>query len=167
MLAYYQGKQLRQWIESTLETRFGLTINRDKTKVVRVSAGESLDFLGFTMRYERSVFSGCARYLHTGPSRKAMARIRDRLRELTETQNCYLGLPQVVRSVNSVLRGWSAYFGYGHPRRAFAHVNWFAYERVAIHARRRSQRGCRPPEGRTIYAHLYEKLGLQKLCSLK
>jgi RNA-directed DNA polymerase len=34
VLARYQGERLRDWIESTLEGRFELTINREKTKVV-------------------------------------------------------------------------------------------------------------------------------------
>ena len=62
----------------------------------------------------------------------------------------YRHLSSVVEHVSKVLRGWSSYFGYGHPRRAFAHVNWFVYERVAIHAQCRSQRGSCPPESRTI-----------------
>jgi len=85
VLAYYQGKRRQLWIVETLETRFGLAINRDETKVVRLSQGKLFDVLGFTMRYERSVWSGCDRYLHVGPSRKAMDRIRNRLRELTAT----------------------------------------------------------------------------------
>ncbi|WP_197451347.1 group II intron reverse transcriptase/maturase [Rosistilla oblonga] len=84
VLAYYQGDRLRSWIETTLEGRFGLTINREKTKVVRLGeiAGEGLDFLGFTMRYERSILPHSDRYLHVGPSRTAMARVRMKLREL-------------------------------------------------------------------------------------
>lgn len=165
VLARYQGARLRGWIESTLENRFGLTMNRAKTKVVRLSQGDSLDFLGFTLRYERSVLPGCERYLHVGPSRKAMAHLRDRLRALTASRQCYQALPRVIAQVNVLLRGWSSYFRYGHPRRAFASANWFTFQRLAIHAQRRSQRGCRPPNGRTLYSHLYHHLDLQKLSS--
>ena len=32
-----------------------------------------------------------------------------------------------------------------------------------LHLQRRSQRGCRPPHGRTLYEHLYHHLGLRSL----
>jgi len=165
VLARYQGERLRRWIDTTLEGRFGLTINREKTKVIRLGqiGGEGLDFLGFTLRYERSVLPKTDRYLHVGPSRKAMARVRQKLRDLTAPRQCYKPAPAVVSEVNRLLTGWSRYFGYGHPRRAFAHVNYQAFRRLRTHLRRRSQRGCRPPGSRSIYAHLYYKLGLQVL----
>jgi RNA-directed DNA polymerase len=53
ILARYQGTQLQSWIEQTLEGRFRLTINRDKTKIVKLNdIGSTLDFLGYTFRYE-------------------------------------------------------------------------------------------------------------------
>lgn len=165
VLARYQGERLRDWIETTLEGRFGLTINREKTKVVHLQAvgGSGLDFLGFTLRYERSVFSGSDRYLHVGPSRKAMQRVRQKLRELTASRNCYKPASLVVAEVNRLLDGWSRYFGYGHPRRAFGQVNYHSITRMYIHLQRRSQRGSRPPGGRTLYSHLHHHLGLKFL----
>lgn len=165
VLAYYQGDRLREWIETKLEGRFGLTINRAKTKVVRLGGigGEGLDFLGFTLRYERSVLPGTDRYLHVGPSRTAMRRVRTKLRELTSPHMCFKPAPQIVSEVNRLLAGWSQYFGYGHPRRAFAAVNYHSLMRLSVHLRRRSQRGCRPPGGRSLYEHLYHYLGLKML----
>ena len=165
VLARYQGERLRRWIETTLEGRFGLTINREKTKVVRLGliGGEGLDFLGFTLRYERSVLPNSARYLHVGPSRRSMSRVRQKLRELTAPRLCYKPTPAVVADVNRLLRGWSQYFGYGHPRRAFRAVDAHAYCRLYVHLRRRSQRGCRPAGDRSYYEHLYHHLGLEML----
>jgi len=165
VLARYQGERLRQWIESTLEGRFGLTINREKTKVVSLHSlgGPGLDFLGFTMRYERSVLSGTDRYFHVGPSRKAMQRVRQKLGDLTASRHCYKPASQVIAEVNRMLSGWCQYFGYGHPRRAFAQVNYHTLTRMSRHLRRRSQRGSRPPAGRTLYSHLYHNLGLKML----
>jgi RNA-directed DNA polymerase len=165
VLARYQGQRLQEWITTTLEGRFGLTINREKTKVVRLgpSGGEGLDFLGFTLRYERSVLSSTDHYLHVGPSRKAMSRVREKLYELTSPRLCFKPAPQIVAEMNRLLTGWSQYFGYGHPRRAFAAVNYQAQRRLSIHLRRRSQRGCRPPGDRSLYEHLYHYLGLLML----
>jgi len=165
VLARYQGTRLQEWIETTLEGRFGLTINREKTKVVclGVIGGEGLDFLGFTMRYERSVLPGSERYLHVGPSRKSMSRVRQKLRELSASRLCFKPASVVVSEVNRMLDGWCRYFGYGHPRRAFSQVNYFAFTRLSVHLKRRSQRGSHPPGGRSVYAHLYHHLGLKML----
>jgi len=107
------------------------------------------------MRYERSILPYSDRYLHVGPSRKSMERVRMKLRELTAPRLCFKPAPVIV--------GWGNYFGYGHPRRAFAAVNFQAYRRLSIHLHRRSQRGCRPPGGRSLYEHLYHHLGLERL----
>lgn len=164
VLARYQGRRLRHWIESTLEDRFGLTINREKTSVVRLGeiGGASLEFLGFSLRYERSVL-GTTRYLHVGPSRKTMSRFRDRLRDLTATRYCFRPIRDLVTTVNRYLQGWARYFGYGHPRRAFAAANYHTRSRLTAHLERRSQRKFRPPQGRSFYTHLYEDLGLMEL----
>ena len=54
VLARYQSRQLVNWIERLLEGRFRLTINREKTRIVKMrQPGESLTFLGFTLRYDR------------------------------------------------------------------------------------------------------------------
>ena len=52
VLARYLGPRLTTWIESQLEGRFRLTINRTKTRVVNLrQPGAALDFLRFTFRY--------------------------------------------------------------------------------------------------------------------
>ena len=56
VLARYQGTRLTGWIESKLEGWLGLEINREKTRVVNLQEeGASLDFLGFTFRYDRDL----------------------------------------------------------------------------------------------------------------
>jgi RNA-directed DNA polymerase len=47
MLAREWTAELTDWVETKLEGKFGLEINREKTRVVaRGPGGESLDFLG-------------------------------------------------------------------------------------------------------------------------
>src|SRR5262249_34010119 len=74
VLARYQSRRLIDWIEGLLEGRFGLTVNREKTKVVKLhEPGQSLTFLGFTLRYDRDRFGRDHRYLNVTPSTKALA----------------------------------------------------------------------------------------------
>ncbi len=163
ILARYQTGRLREWVERQIEGRFRLTINRKKTRVVRVhQPGESVDFLSYTFRYDRDRYGRVRRYLNVFPSKKALQRLRDNLRSLICSESAFLPIPQLIVEVNQVLQGWKRYFSHGYPRDAFRDVNQFVVTRLTAHLQRRSQRPFRPPEGVTFYAHL-QRLGLQLL----
>lgn len=163
VLARYVGPRLIEWIESQLEGRFRLTINREKTHVVKLGEpGATLDFLGFTFRYDRDRYGRQRRYLNVFPSRKSHARLRERLREMTGPQWGWKPAPALIGEVNRYLRGWGQYFRHGYPAQAFHTANGFAQDRLVRHLQRRSQRRFRLPADRTWYAHL-QSLGLQLL----
>ena len=160
VLARFQGDRLGAWIESTLEDGMGLEINREKTSVVNLHApGTSLDFLGFTFRYDRDRFGGTHRYLNVFASKQALARERAALRSMTDKTCCHVPLPELIGRLNRHLRGWANYFGHGYPRVAFRQINSYVRLRLSCHLRHRSQRAFRTPEGVTLYAHL-DRLGL-------
>jgi len=164
VLARYISPQLRGWIEGKLEGWLGLQINREKTRVLDLQeTGQSLDFLGYTFRYDRDQYGReTRRYLHLQPSRKAMAREREALRQLINPQQSHTPLPELIGRVNRNLRGWSNYFKLGYPRQSFRHLNHFVRHRLGKHLRRRSQRGWRARQGVSVYAHL-QHLGLVAL----
>lgn len=163
VLARYPGKRLDDWIESKIETWMGLEINHEKTRTVDLrEEGASLDFLGFTFRWDRDLKGRNHRYLNVFPSEKVLARERDRLREMTDRRQCFKPVPLLIAELNQHLRGWHNYFKYGYPKKAFREINWFVQSRLDVHLRRRSQRPFRPPKGRTMYEHLAQ-LGLVKL----
>ena len=158
VLARYQGDRLRKWVETVLESRMGLTINREKTTVVNLNVeGSGLDFLGFTFSYHRDLKGNPWRYLNVGPSKKALAKERERLREMTHSRMCFLPLPILIGSLNRQLRGWANYFNFGYPRMAFRSVNHFVRGRLVAHLHRRSQRRYRPPKGVSFYKHLSDR----------
>lgn len=163
ILARFQGRKLIDWVESQLEGRFRLTINRKKTRVVNLNDPKaSLDFLGYTFRYDRDRYGRTRRYLNLSPSKKALGKARDKIRELTGPQRCFMPPCDMIDAVNRWSKGWANYFSHGYPRMAFRAVNRFLTQRLTKHLQRRSQRPFRPPEGRTFYAHL-QALGLQLL----
>jgi RNA-directed DNA polymerase len=164
VLARYISPQLRDWIEGKLEGWLGLRINRDKTRVLDLrQIGQSLDFLGYTFRYDQDQYGrGTRRYLNLQPSRKAMARERETLQQLINPQQCHTPLPELIGRVNRNLRGWSNYYKLGYPRQAFRQLNHFVRCRLGKHLRRRSQRGWRARQGVSLYAHL-EHMGLVAL----
>ena len=162
VLARFQSVRIRHWIEELLEGRFKLTVNRAKTRVVHLrEAGASLDFLGYTFRFDKDLKGRAGRYLNIGPSAKALARARTRLRELTGPQRCFMPTSMVIAEVNHWLTGWKAYFSYGYPRVAYRSVHHFMVSRLTCHLQRRSQRAYRPPRGKSFYTHLHD-LGLKR-----
>ena len=132
-----------------------LEINRDKTRVVNLKeVGASLDFLGYTFRYDLDLRGRDHRYLNVIPSKKVLKRERDKLREMTDSSQCFKPIPVLIDQLNRHIKGWSNYFCFGYPRKAFRQINSFVRNRLAVHLRRRSQRPFRSPEGKTLYGHL-------------
>jgi RNA-directed DNA polymerase len=163
VLARYQSEKLIGWMEAQLEGRFRLTINRKKTRVVDLKeTGASLDFLGFTFRYDRDLYGSDRRYLNVFPSKKSVVRAWDKLRALTASRRCFIPVTAMAQEVTDWLHSWGNYFRHGYPRCAFRQVNRFAVLRLTRHLQRRSQRASRPPEGKSFYSHL-KALGLQFL----
>ena len=161
VLARYQTKRLVNWIEGLLEGRFQLTVNREKTRIVKLHVpGQSLNFLGFTLRYDRDLFGRAHRYLNVFPSAKAMTRARDKVRELTGPKRCFVSIRKMVDDINRWSKGWGGYFRHGYPRKCFRDLNCYMQLRTIRHLRRRSQRAYRIPAGESAYAHL-QRLGLR------
>jgi RNA-directed DNA polymerase len=162
VLARYISPKLHGYIEEKLETWMGLEINREKTQVVNLKGKKtSLDFLGYTFRYDRSQ-PGCGRYLNVVPSKKAVQRERDRLRAMTDYTQSHKPLPRLIAELNRHLKGWGNYFCFGYPRAAYGWINTYVLQRLYYHVGRRSQRPFRPPEGKT-YTQQFLRMGLQLL----
>jgi RNA-directed DNA polymerase len=166
MLAREWTAELTNWVETKLERKFGLEINREKTRVVEGKpGGESLDFLGYTFRWDRDLKGRSHQYLNVLPSKKALARERDKLRAMTNTSQSHTPIPQLVERLNRHLKGWANYFSCGYPRAAYWEMDWFVRGRVIRHWQRRSQRPYRPPQGVPWYDHI-QSLGLVLLTQL-
>jgi len=148
VLARHQTKAMAEFIESKLEQWMGLELNREKTRVVDLrQVGASLDFLGYTFRYDRDRHGGSYRYLNVIPSKKALKKERVALRELTSSRFCFKPIPALIEAVNRNLQGWAAYFRFGYPSQAYGNLNYYVQQRLRIHLRRRSQRPYRAPKG--------------------
>ena len=85
-LAQRMGSETIEFIESRLEGKFQLEINREKTQVVDLrEEGASLNFLGYTFRYDRDRKGRGKKYLNVFPSKKAVQRERRKLHEMTDS----------------------------------------------------------------------------------
>ena len=89
--------------------------------------------------------------------------MREKLRGLTRAGRRNARSPRRSAAVNTLLRGWAAYFRYGYPRRAFRAVNHYVQVRFRCFFRNRSQRRSRPfRQGESLYAGL-QRYGLRYL----
>lgn len=105
----------------------GLELHSEKTRVVELGLGrDGFVFLGCYLRVVRSHFKGRT-YLFRWPSAKAMNRIRERVRELTDRRrrSGMKDIREVVRDLNPVLRGWGNYFRTGNASLKFQQVDLY------------------------------------------
>ena len=155
VMARYMGRRITDWLEDVVEDQLKLSISRGKTKVVKMKQqGDALDFLGFTMRYDKDLHGRNRTYLNTFPSIKATDKHREKLRAVTNS-GYKVSMSDAIAKVNEINRGWKNYFCKGYPRKCFRDINWFVLERFESFINHRSQRRCRPlRDGESLYAGL-------------
>ena len=160
VLARYAGEKLQSFVVEKIEGWLGLKINREKTRVVDLrEAGQTLDFLGFSFRFDRDLKGRPWRYWNLHPSKQSLAREREKLRGMIDRKQSHTPLPALIKRLNRHLIGWSNYFRLGYSRRAFRQINRLVRLRLERHLSHRSQRGWRPAAGISVPTQL-AKLGL-------
>ena len=145
-----------QRVEGILEGRMGLTVNREKTKVLDFREPHTtLTFLGYDFRMVRDrLFGTGKRYLTFGPSKKSMKGIREKIHAITHARNGLLTVEKVVGRLNKLTKGWGAFYSVGYPSKAFHAVNGYALRRMARFLNRKSQRRHRLKFADTYYGEL-------------
>jgi RNA-directed DNA polymerase len=112
----------------------GLEPKAAKTRIVELEVGgEGVDFLGFHHRLVRSPGRNGKRpfvFLARWPADKAMQHARDRIRNLSDRRR-RLRPEAIAEEINLFLRGWAAYFRYGHSAQRFSKIRTYAWARLA------------------------------------
>jgi len=102
------------------------------------------------------------RYLQRWPSRRAMQRVRKRIKAITAPRH---RLPEpiepIVAEVNQVVRGWGAYFRVGNSTRKLQDVDHYVRERLAKFLAKKAGRGGHQRK-RYTWA-FFKKLGVYQL----
>jgi len=116
-----------------------LTMNADKSKLVHLWEGkEGFDFLGFTHR--RMPYWGrkgrVIYFLRSHPSRKAMKKMRMRVKEKLGPRN-RLGwtLQALIREMNPIIQGWKNYYAAIDTSMAnhfLSKVDWYIRRRFSL-----------------------------------
>jgi RNA-directed DNA polymerase len=122
----------------------GLEPKAAKTRIVHLEVGgEGLNFLGFHHRLVRSRGDRGkpkVTFLARWPADKAMQHARDRIRELTGRHRLPLRPEAIARDVNTFLRGWAAYFRYGHSAQRLSKIRQYARMRLALFISKKHRR---------------------------
>lgn len=142
--------------------RLDLRLNETKTRIVDARQ-ESFNFLGFAIRVSKGLKSGKS-YPHVCPAPKSLAKIKDRITQLTARERTPIPLEDIVGSMNASLRGWSGYFHYRNSNGVLEKVKTHAEECLRKHLMKRHKvkdRGI--GLGRFPSQQLYAKYGLYKV----
>jgi RNA-directed DNA polymerase len=155
VMAKQMGENIKKWIEDKIEGELKLTINRDKTKVVKLKQErEILNFLGYSFRFDKDLKGRRLKYLNMFPADKPVARLKEKIKEKTgrPSQN---SLRDVIKAMNKMNQGWVNYFKMGYPRKAFRDINYYMQIRFNRFMKNRSQRRYkRRKQGESLYAYL-------------
>jgi group II intron reverse transcriptase/maturase len=144
-------------------SKLGLVLHPDKTRMVDLRRGKgSFVFLGCTIRKKRSILRNPrAYYMHRWPSPKARKRLRDRVREGTDSRQSGQDVKQIIAKLNPVLRGWGNYFRSGTAGREFHKMDDFVYLRLVRWFYRRG--GQRPTKHAPWTSQQLHGMGLYRL----
>lgn len=149
--------------------RLGLKLHPQKTRRVELVDGkEGFDFLGCHLRKRMSgrlwEQKGLRRYyLHRWPSRRAMNRVRERVRQLTPRRRCHQDMRGVIAELNPVLRGWGQYFRSGNAANHFRDVDDYVEKRLKSLRIKRAGRTLRAGQADRWSREYFESLGLHRL----
>jgi len=138
---------VQTWVEAN-----GLTLHPAKTRLVDATQPGGFDFLGY--HFERR---------HRWPRRKALDRLKDKVRELT-ARTSGVSLETTVTRLNEGLRGWYGYFKHSH-RSTFPPVDGYVRGRLrAILRKRAGKRGrARGSDHQRWPNHYFTELGVFSL----
>jgi group II intron reverse transcriptase/maturase len=155
-------------IEHVLD-RLGLKLHPEKTRRVVLTGGlEGFDFLGCHLHKRMSgklwQQKGIRRYyLQRWPSRKAMNRVREKVRALTPRGRCHADLRQVIDDLNPVVRGWGQYFRSANAANHFIDVDDYVVKRLRTLRVKRAGRSLRAGQANRWSREFFESLGLHRL----
>jgi RNA-directed DNA polymerase len=118
---------------ATVLAPMGLRLSEEKTTIVHIDEG--FEFLGFRIQRQRKRGSNRA-FVYTWPSKKALASIMAKVKAITK-QGTNNPLSDLVRQLNSALRGWTVYFRHGVSKATFSYLGDYTWHRVYNWLRRK------------------------------
>lgn len=149
--------------------RLGLDLHPEKTRHVDLSWGrEGFDFLGCHLhkRLSGRIWEQQRKrlyFLQRWPARRAMQRVRARVKALTPRRRCHRPLRETIAQLNPVLRGWGTYFRTGNAAIKFGQVDDYVARRLKRLLLQRHGRNLRAGQAAQWTPDYFHALGLSRL----
>ncbi|MEU6585974.1 group II intron reverse transcriptase/maturase [Nocardia sp. NPDC046763] len=124
----HHAEQARTEVAEVLRP-MGLSLSPEKTRVVHIDDG--FDFLGW--RIQRRVKRGTNRrkkVIYTYPSKKSLHSIVGKVRIMTSRSTTSKSLEELLKYLNSVVRGWCMYFRHGVSSATFRYLRHYMWREV-------------------------------------
>lgn len=138
----------------------GLTINVEKSRKVKARE-QSFDFLGFTFRYDRSIFNRERRFWNIFPKKESQKKIRQKINARLKVIG-HLQAELIPWELNPIIRGWMNYYKIdkvSYTQVAFKKLDDYLRVRLYRYYNRKSQRRSNL-HGQQAYELLTRKHGL-------
>jgi group II intron reverse transcriptase/maturase len=124
-------------LQEELES-LGVSLNRDKTRIVNTLKGESFSFLGFDFRRVPKKRENEYFILMT-PKKQARKAVKAKIRDIIRNSGA-TPAKEVMSKINQVLTGWVNYFRVGNSSRSFSEVRDYVEMKVRTLLTRRKRR---------------------------
>lgn len=122
-----QGQALLERVKRWLSAR-GLTLNEKKTRLVDIRK-EGIKFLGFSVSWRRRRRQWYG-YTHVEPHSKSQQKLKDSVKELLNHWTEGRPEEEIIRALNRKLKGWKAYFRYGHPSHVMGKLEYYLQDKL-------------------------------------
>ncbi|WP_317618290.1 group II intron maturase-specific domain-containing protein [Paenibacillus sp. PL91] len=161
------GKRFRSRTE-----KLELTINTSKSKLVGLWKNQDgFDFLGFHHRKMPYLHKNGTKYrLRSFPSKKAMKKMRTRVKEETATKGrLNWPLKLMVELLNPMIQGWRNFYDHLDVDRSMANrflskVDWYILRRLRLF---RNKKHRKRKQNWSEMHFLLQRTGLKTLCTWK
>lgn len=101
-----------------------LTLHPAKTRIVDMNS-ESFVFLGYTFQKFHN-----RKLPYMMPSKKALRKVKDSIREITCRKSAYESLDNKVIKLNPLIRGWRNYFEHGNSVKRFIQLDEYIWMKL-------------------------------------
>jgi RNA-directed DNA polymerase len=115
----------------------GLRLSQEKTLITHIDDG--LDFLGWRIQRHRKRGTN-EYYVYSYPAKKSLKAVMAKVKTVCREVEVNQPIDDLIRRLNSVLRGWCAYFRPGVSSATFAYLSHYVFETVWRWIRRKHRR---------------------------
>jgi group II intron reverse transcriptase/maturase len=121
-----EAERLKQELRDHLWDELHLELSEEKTHITHATDG--FDFLGFHIQREEPADS--KPWLRVTPTRKSEQRLKDTIRKMTSRATGWEPVPEKIRAINRVLRGWGNYYKQVSSSASRKELDWWVSQRM-------------------------------------